>query len=147
LFVALEDLPLVEYRFRNAFSPGYLSDHADRVSPALEGLGGEIFSLEWGLLVPFFAAALVTALVAGRHALAGFAMLWAALSFAGLVLVYWISTIPIELALVWSGDRTVVTLVIGAAALAGLLAGELPPREGAEDVERGLLLPRSRQQP
>jgi hypothetical protein len=51
-------------------------------------------------------------------------VLWAALSFAGLVLVYWISSIPIELALVWSGDRTIVTLVVGAAALAALLAGE-----------------------
>jgi hypothetical protein len=124
LFVALEDLPLVEYRFRNALSPGYLSDHADRVGPALEGLGEEIFSLDWGLLVPFFVAALVTALLVGRHALAGFAALWAALSFAGLVLVYWISIIPIELALVWSGDRTIVTLLVGAAALATLLAGE-----------------------
>ena len=31
------------------------------------------------------------------------------LAFAGLVLVYWISVIPIDLALVWSGDRTIVT--------------------------------------
>jgi hypothetical protein len=29
--------------------------------------------------------------------------------------------IPIELALVWSGDRTIVTLVIGAAAVAPAL--------------------------
>jgi hypothetical protein len=41
----------------------------------------------------------------------------------GLVLVYWISVIPIELALVWSGDRTIVTLVVGSAALAALVAG------------------------
>ncbi len=146
LFVALEDLPLVEYSFRNAVSPGYLADHSDRVRPALEGLLDEIFTLDWGLLVPFFVAAVVTAALARRNALVGFALLWAALAFAGLVLVYWISVIPIELALVWSADRTVVTLVVGAAALGALLAGESASREGAEDAERGLPLPRSRQQ-
>jgi hypothetical protein len=31
--------------------------------------------------------------------------------------------IPIDLALVWSGDRTIVTLVVGAASLSALLAG------------------------
>ncbi|HET9674275.1 MAG TPA: hypothetical protein VFP31_05635 [Gaiellaceae bacterium] len=123
LFVELHGLPLVEYRFRNAFSPSYLSDHSDRVRPAADGLLDQIFTSDWGLLVPLFAAALVTAILARRYALAGFAALWAVLSFLGLVLIYWISVIPIDLALVWSGDRTVVTLVVGAGALSALLAG------------------------
>jgi hypothetical protein len=123
VFVSLRDLPLVEYRFRDAVSPGYLSDHSDRVGPAVRGLGGELFSGDWGLLVPLFLVAVVAAVLARQHALAGFALLWTGLAFAGLVLVYWISTIPVDLALVWSGDRTIVTLVIGAAALAPLLAG------------------------
>jgi hypothetical protein len=123
LFVELHGLPLVEYRFRNAISPGYLSDHSDRVRPAVDGLLDEIFTLEWGLLIPLFAAALVTAIVARRYALAGFAALWTLLAFLGLVLIYWISVIPIELALVWSGDRTIITLVVGAAALAPVVAG------------------------
>jgi hypothetical protein len=148
LFVAVEDLPIVEYRFRNALSPSYLSDHADRVDPAVRGLGGEIFSWDWGLLLLVFAAALVAAVLAGRYALAGFAALWTVLAFAGLVLVYWISTVPIELALVWSGDRTIVTIVVGAAALATLVAGEaLAAGERAEDVEGGLLLPAPGEQP
>jgi hypothetical protein len=123
LFVSLRDLPLVEYRFRDAVSPGYLSDHADRVGPAVRGLGGELFSGEWGLLVPLVIAAVAAAVLARHYALAGFAVLWTALAFGGLVLVYWISTIPIDLALVWSGNRTIVTVVVGAAALAPLLAG------------------------
>lgn len=148
LFVAVEDLPIVEYRFRDALSPGYLSDHSDRVEPALRGLGAEIFTWDWGLLVPFAAAAIVAAALARRSALAAFAALWAALAFAGLVLVYWISTIPIELALVWSGDRTIATIVVGAASLATLLAGEALRAAGKrpEGVERRLLLPRPRQQ-
>jgi hypothetical protein len=124
LYVAAHDLPLVEYRFRNALSPGYLSDHADRVGPAARGLADEIFTLEWGLLVPLFLAALVTAGLARRYRLVAFASLWAALSFLGLLIIYWISVIPIDLALVWSGSRTIVTIVVGAAALAPLLLGE-----------------------
>ena len=122
LNVELRDLPLVEYEFRNAFSPAYLSDHADRVRPAADGLAEQIFSLEWGLIPLLFAASIVAAVLARRHALAAFAGLWAVLAFVGLLLVYWISTIPIELAMVWSGDRTIVTLVVGAAALSALLA-------------------------
>ena len=124
IFVAAHGLPLVEYRFRNALSPGYLSDHSDRVGPATRGLLDEIFSLDWGLLVPLFLVALATALLARRYRLAAFAGLWAVLAFFGLLLIYWISVIPIDLALVWSADRTIVTIVVGAAALAPLLAGE-----------------------
>ena len=124
LFVSLRDLPLVEYEFSNALSPAYLAEHSDRVGPAVRGLGGEILSGEWGLLVPVFLVALAAAATARRWALVAFAASWAALAFAGLVLVYWISVIPIELALVWSGDRTIVTVVVGAASLAALLAGE-----------------------
>ena len=123
LFVALHGLPLVEYRFRNAVSPSYLSDHSNRVAPAARGLAEEIFTLDWGLLVALFALAVALAVVARRYEVAGFALLWSALSFLGLLLIYWISVIPIDLALVWSADRTVVTLVVGAAALAPLLAG------------------------
>ena len=122
VFVEAHGLPLVEYRFRDAFSPGYLSDHSDRVGPAFRGLRGEIFTLDWGLLVPLFVAAVLVAAFARRDRLVGFALLWTALSFAGLVLIYWISRIPIELALVWSGNRTIVPLVVGAAALTPLLA-------------------------
>jgi hypothetical protein len=124
LYVAAHGLPLVEYRFRNAFSPGYLSDHNDRVGPAARGLASEIFTLDWGLLVPLFLAALVTAALARRYRLAAFAVLWTTLSFLGLLLIYWISVIPIDLALVWSADRTIVTIVVGAAALAPLLAAD-----------------------
>ena len=44
-------------------------------------------------------------------------------SFAGIVVVFWISVVPIELTLKWAAYRTVASLVIGSAALAPLLAG------------------------
>lgn len=121
--VALRDLPLVEYDFSNTVSPSYLGDHSDRVAPAARGLAEEIFTLDWGLLPVVFAGALAAAAVARRYALVAFAAVWAGVAFAGLLLVYWISTIPIDLALVWSGDRTIVTIVFGAGALAALLTG------------------------
>jgi hypothetical protein len=136
LFVSLRDLPLVEYRFRDALSTGYLSDHSDRVGPAVRGLGSELLSGDWGLLVPLFLVAVVAAVLGRRYALAGFAVLWTLLAFGGLVLVYWISTIPIDLALVWSGDRTIVTVVVGAAALAPLLAGAAWSTRGVEGERR-----------
>jgi hypothetical protein len=123
LNVSLRDLPLVEYELTNAFSPSYLSDHSERVSPAARGLADEIFTLDWGLLPLVFACGVLAAAAARRYSLVTFAALWAAVSFLGLLAIYWISTIPIELALVWSGDRTIITLVVGAASLAALLAG------------------------
>jgi hypothetical protein len=132
LNVALRDLPLVEYDLGNALSPSYLADHSNRVSPAARGLSDEIFTLEWGLLPLLLPLGLAAAFAARRYALASFALLWVALAFLGLLVVYWISTIPIELALVWSGDRTIITLVAGAATFAPLLVGAaLPARNDA----------------
>ena len=124
LNVELRGLELVEYDFANLASGDYLSDRADRVRPAASGLWDQIASGSWGLLVALVAAALVSALLARRYSLAAFASFWVAGSFAGLLLVYWISVIPIDLALRWSADRTVVSIVVGAAALAPLLIAE-----------------------
>jgi hypothetical protein len=131
LNVTLRDLPLVEYDLSNAFSPSYLSDTSERVSPAARGLADEIFTLDWGLLPLVFAAGLLSATAARRYALASFAALWAAVAFLGLLVIYWISTIPIELALVWSGDRTIITIVFGAGSLAAVLAGAANYAEAA----------------
>ena len=124
LFVTARDLPVAEYRFGNLVSPGYLSDHADRVAPAAGRLLGEMLTLEWGLVVPLAVVALASSLLSRRYRLSGFVSLWAALSFAGLVLIYWISNLPIELTLTWSADRTVVSIVVALGALAPLLATE-----------------------
>ena len=74
--------------------------------------------------MPLGLAAIGVALLTGRTRLAVFAALWALLSFAGIILVFWISVVPVELTLHWAAYRTVASLVIGLAALAPLLAGE-----------------------
>jgi Dolichyl-phosphate-mannose-protein mannosyltransferase len=122
LFVAIHDLPIADYDLANLLDPGYLSDQADRVRPAADGLLSEMFSGDWGLLLPMFLVAIAAAVLATRYALAGFAAGWAVLSFLGLLAIYWISVIPIDLQLVWTADRTIVTIVVAATALAPVLA-------------------------
>jgi hypothetical protein len=84
----------------------------------------QTWSSRWGWLVPFALVSLAAALIARRWRLSAFAAAWTILSFLGIVLVFWISVVPIELTLKWAAYRTVASLVLGAAALAPLLAGE-----------------------
>lgn len=122
IFIAAHHLPNPEYSLGNAANPGYLSDHAGRVGPAASGLADRIASGRFGFLVILIALGLATALASRRYRELAFAGAWLALSFLGLVLVYWISSVPVDLTLVWSGDRTVTSIVLGGAALAPLLA-------------------------
>ncbi|MHB8643750.1 MAG: glycosyltransferase family 39 protein [Gaiellaceae bacterium] len=124
LYVALHHLTNPEYSLGNAVDPVYLWDHADRLGPALRSIAGHAFSLDWGLLAPLAVVAIAAALLSGRTRLGAFALLWTLLSFAGVVLVFWISVVPVELTLRWAAYRTVASLVIGAAALAPLLVAE-----------------------
>jgi Dolichyl-phosphate-mannose-protein mannosyltransferase len=124
IFVAAHHLKNPEYSLGDALKPSYLSHRSDRLHPALAGVWHQVWSSGWGWLVPFALVALAAALLSSRWRLSGFAALWAVLSFAGIVLVFWISVVPIELTLKWAAYRTVASLVIGAAALAPLLAGE-----------------------
>jgi dolichyl-phosphate-mannose-protein mannosyltransferase len=124
IFVAKHHLKNPEYSLGNAVNPAYLWDHADRLGPAFRSIAGHAFSLDWGLLVPLALVSLVAAFLGGRPRLALFAGLWTLLSFLGIVLVFWISVVPVELTLRWAAYRTVASLVVGAAALAPLLAAD-----------------------
>ena len=122
IFIAAHHLPNPEYSLGNAANPGYLSDHADRVGPAAGGLADRIASGRFGFLLVLIVLGLAAALASRRYRELAFAGAWLALSFLGLVLVYLISNVPVDLTLVWSGDRTVTSIVLGGAALAPLLA-------------------------
>ena len=124
VYAAVHGLENPEYSLADALDPGYLGDRADRLGPALRSVGGHAFSLDWGLLLPLTIAAVGAALLSRRRRLAAFATVWALLSFGGIVLVFWISIVPVELTLQWAAYRTVASLVIGAAALAPLLAAD-----------------------
>ena len=142
VFTAIHGLKNPEYSLGDAVNPGYLSDQSSRARPAFWGVWHQVWSSGWGWLVPLALVALVGVLLARRWRLAGFAAAWALLSYAGVVLVFWISVVPVELTLSWAAYRTVASLVIGAAALAPLLAAEAwSVRETREGRVSGLLLP------
>lgn len=124
IFVAVHHLKNPEYSFRDALDPGYLADRSERLGPTLRSVAGHAFSLDWGLLLPLAVVALLAAVLTRRRRLAVFAALWGLLSFCGIVLVFWISVVPVELTLRWAAYRTVASLVLGASSLAPLLAAD-----------------------
>jgi hypothetical protein len=148
VFTAVHGLRNPEYSFGDALAPRNLSDHSDRARPALAGVWHQVWSSGWGWLVPLALIAFVGAVLARRWRLTAFAGAWALLSFAGIVLVFWISVVPIELTLKWAAYRTVASLVIGAAALAPLLAGEAwSVGQARKGQEGGLLRPARSHEP
>jgi hypothetical protein len=124
IYLAVHDLRNPEYSLSDVFHPGYLAGRTERVSPAASRLWDEVWSGGWGYLVPLALVSIAAALAARRYRLGAFALLWPAFAFGGLVVVYWISVVPIQLTLTWTADRIIDPLVIGAAALAPLLVGE-----------------------
>jgi hypothetical protein len=124
IYLAANDLRNAEYRLSDALDPGYLSDRSERVSPAVSRLWDELWSGDWGVLPVLALVSIAAGLLARRFHLAAFALLWPVLAFGGLVLVYWISVVPVELTLTWTAGRVIVSLVVSAAALAPLLVGE-----------------------
>ena len=124
IFTSTHHLTTGDVRFSDALRPGLLASHANRITPSAHALVGKIGVARWGLLVPLAAVGILAALVAGRAVLGWFAAAWLALSFAGLVLVYWISSLPLHWYLDTTTERVVATLVIGGAALAPLLAAD-----------------------
>jgi hypothetical protein len=133
LWLEVEHVKIAEYSLANAFDPTYLR-HADfRVGPAAHELAAQISHVSnWSYVVAFGIVGLVGALAAGRLRPAAFGLVWLALSFLGLVVVYWISTNPLADHLDFSSDRTIDSLVLGAAMLVPLLLRPEPAPEHAE---------------
>jgi hypothetical protein len=124
IYLAAHDLRNPEYSLSDLLRPGYLADHADRVSPTVSELWSQIWSSGWALLAPLALAAVWAAILAARYRVAAFALAWPVLAFLGLTAIYWISVVPIKLTLTWTADRIVASLVVGSVALVPLLAGE-----------------------
>lgn len=123
LYCAVYGLSTPDYSLGNALRPSYLGAHADRVGPTLRELWHQLVQAQsWGLLTWVILVALLAAAAWGRWRVAAFALTWLALAFGGLVLTYWISVLPTSSHLTNSSYRTIVSLLIGGAALVPLLA-------------------------
>jgi hypothetical protein len=121
-----------DYPLSRLVSPSYLNAHRDRVGPVVHELWTQIWRQEsWSFLVVLVLVGFAGAVVLRRARPAIFATTWLALSFAGLVAIYWVSRHPITSHLYNSSDRTIDTLVIGAALLVPVLLG-VERRDGGE---------------
>jgi hypothetical protein len=112
------------FAISNLLRPSYLTGNWDRVGTAIEQLTEQIWlQSSWAYLPVLVVAGLAGALVLRRFGLATFGAAWLALSFAGLVAVYWASPFPLGNNLYNSADRTIVTLLVGGALLVPVLLG------------------------
>lgn len=118
LYVAVHGVSPQDYELANLADPGYLADVPGRVPLAAAELVEEMTrTSSWGLVLPLAGVAMLTALLRRRFDVAGFAALWLAGSFAGLLLVYWINELPLGEDLFNSSYRTIATLMLGSALL------------------------------
>lgn len=111
-----------DYDLNHVTDLGYLRAHRDRVGPVVHELWRQLdTSYKWGLLTWVILLALVAGLVAGRWPLITYAGIWLALSSVGLLVLYWASTLPLDSHLTNTSYRTIVSLLVGGAALTPLL--------------------------
>jgi hypothetical protein len=126
LFMAVHGLHNKDYSLTDSFDVHHIRGRLGVGPIAFRTLAGQMLDpLQWGLLVPLFAALLVVAFVAGRRALAVYGAVWAVLSWLGLSWIYVISHYEYSVYLDSSKARVVASLVVGAAALTPLLAAEV----------------------
>jgi hypothetical protein len=127
LYTAAYGLTNPDYDLANAVNPSYLSAHADRVWPAAGELSRQLDKTSsWGLLTWVILLALVAGLLARQWPLLAFAGTWLLLSAVGLLVVYWISTLPQTSNLSNSSYRTIVSLLVAGGALVPLFLFPLP---------------------
>ena len=130
IYCAAYHLKTSDYNLSDAVSLGYLREHSDRLGPVLRELGKQLtVTHQWGYLVFAVAAGVFTGALARRWRATAFAVVWLALAFAGLVLIYWISTLPTSSNLTNSSFRTIVSLLVGGTALLPLLIAPTDPKD------------------
>jgi hypothetical protein len=124
IYVLVNDLRPSDYKLSSLADPSFLADASHRIRPATTELLRQMTSTQnWGLLVPLSACALATAVLRRRGTVAIFGSLWLVLSFTGLILIYWISELPLDHNLFNTSYRTTATLMLGSALLVPQLIG------------------------
>jgi hypothetical protein len=124
LYVVLHNLPSTDYKLGSALSPSFLRDQFNRVDPATSAVWGQVEP--HSLLAPasLLVVGLIAALLARQLALSLALVIWCALSFIGLIAIYWISTVAIEWQILTSVDRVTTTLLVGGVVAGAFGAGE-----------------------
>ncbi len=130
LYCSAYGLSTPDYNLADAVSPSYLGAHTDRVEPAAHEIWVQLGKTgSWGLLVWVILLALVVGLLARRWVLLAFTATWLGLATAGLLIIYWISTLPLGSNLTNSSYRTIVSLLVAGAAVVPLFVFPRPADE------------------
>jgi hypothetical protein len=141
LYCAAYGLSTPDYDLGNASNIDYLRSSSDRVGPTVHELWRQLVHTQsWGYLVAAIVVGLATGLVGRRWRATAYVVVWLGLASAGLVLIYWISTLPTSSNLSNSSYRTIVSLLVGGTSALPLLIA--PRGAGGErelDGEDGAL--------
>jgi hypothetical protein len=130
IYCAAYGLNTPDYNLTNVVNVGYLRAHSDRVRPVVSELTRQFVAGDhWELLPWVLLLALGAGVAAARWHVLAFGLIWLVLSSVGLVVLYWASSLPVASHLDNTSYRTIVSLLIGGAALVPLLVF---PRKAAE---------------
>jgi hypothetical protein len=125
LYVRVHDLHDINYSLSDTFDWNHVSGRLGVSRIAFRTLGDQMIDpRHWGLLAPIFVLLLLLAAIAGARQLSLFGAVWVLLSWLGLSWVYVISHFEYSSYLSSTKERVVASVVLGAAALAPLLAAE-----------------------
>ena len=125
LYVWIYGLHDINYSLADSFDVDHLSGRLGIGPIAFRTLGGEMIDpLQWGLLLPLFAAVVIGAFVVGRRSLAVYALVWTIVSWLGLSWIYVITHFEYSSYLDSTKERVIASIVLGGAALSPLLAAE-----------------------
>ncbi len=134
IYCSAYGLSTSDYDLANVANVGYLRDHSYRLGPVVHELWPQLDTPDnWGYLVAAIGVGIATG-IAGRHWRAtAFAAVWLALATGGLVLVYWVSTLPTSSNLTNSSFRTIVSLLVGGTAVLPLLIAPIHDEAAPDD--------------
>jgi hypothetical protein len=122
VYCAAYGLSTPDYDLGHVTDISYLRAHSDRVRPAATELWRQLTAMnKWGLLVWVILLALAAGALTASWRLLAFTTTWLVLAAGGLLMTYWVSTLPLGSNLTNTSYRTIVSLLIGGAALVPLL--------------------------
>jgi hypothetical protein len=133
LYCSAYGLSTSDYDLANVTKVGYLRDHTYRLGPVVRELWHQLVTTQnWGFLVAAIGVGVATGALGRRWRSTAFAAVWLAVAAGGLVLVYWVSTLPTSSNLTNSSFRTIVSLLVGGTSLLPLLIAPMTQRADSD---------------
>jgi hypothetical protein len=135
-YVAINDLGAPDYDLSSSFNLPWVARRLDRAPEAAQGLFDQATDEnQFAFLVALGIAALAVAFLAGARSVALFGAGFAVLSFAGLTWIYVLTPNEVSSYLSSNGNRVIVSLVFGLAAVAPLVLEQARQELSAERAQ------------